>query len=739
MRDRRGLSAGLFVFLVCALIAPTYTGASGVPIGGFLPFLGIGLTDEFKDENDDTFFFADSEASYTGTPLGAGGNPYFDLALLDTGAAVSLLTTASDTAFNIQGEGFRGTETLTIGGATGFLEATINDSLAMFATGLANRMGVAPLNFNTATMVGQSSMSLLTVPPESDLPNVVGIPFAAQYATYIRSDQPQIFTHNERTVRSPQIEFLPLGSGGQGITRRAPITLESPNGFLSPPLYIFNFENILNGDPLTDNPQAPTVLQEPGAYFLSVNVENEGESLDNFQFFFDTGADVTVLSELNATRLGFDVVLDEPEFTIAVVGSGGVHLEVPGFFVDQFTIQAVGGNVTLTNVPVVVLDVTNPADPGNVVDGIVGTNLLAGRNIVIDPKPSTGGGGVGPSLYISDPITTQKNWMTIDVGGNWSTGSNWSDGTVPGPLDIVNVRHISGRGQSINVSTDTTFWELNVSATTSESMLVRVHDGVTLTTFSGMNIEGGGIVDLQHGMLDAQFIEIIGGGKLNGAGIIKTGSGPIPGQVENRNGTVGVGDVGGAGIGTLEIAGRFANAVDGMVAFHVGGLTAGTQYDQLIVDGGVALDGTLLVTLANYGTFTPGVGDAFTLITATDGISGMFETLLLPSGYQWAIEYGVNNVQLSVAALGLAGDFNGDGSVDAADYIVWRKTGGTAEEYQTWRSNFGNTASAPSNASAAGVPEPGTGLMLLIATAASFVSSRVAGGRASGDAPLGKS
>ena len=81
---------------------------------------------------------------------------------------------------------------------------------------------------------------------------------------------------------------------------------------------------------------------------------------------------------------------------MAVVGSGGTNLEVPGFFVESFTIQAIGGNITLTNVPVVVLDVTNPADPGNVVDGIVGTNLLAGRNVVIDPKPSLGGGGVGP-------------------------------------------------------------------------------------------------------------------------------------------------------------------------------------------------------------------------------------------------------------------------------------------------------------------------------------------------------
>src|SRR4029079_5529191 len=42
---------------------------------------------------------------------------------------------------------------------------------------------------------------------------------------------------------------------------------------------------------------------------------------------------------------------------------------------------------------------------------------------------------------------------------------------------------------------------------------------------------------------------------------------------------------------------------------------------------------------------------------------------------------------------GLAGDFNRDGGVDAADYVVWRKTDGTQAEYVMWRSNFGETAS----------------------------------------------
>ena len=45
----------------------------------------------------------------------------------------------------------------------------------------------------------------------------------------------------------------------------------------------------------------------------------------------------------------------------------------------------------------------------------------------------------------------------------------------------------------------------------------------------------------------------------------------------------------------------------------------------------------------------------------------------------------------------LAGDFNRDGSVDAADYVVWRRhlSGNSfvdTANYQTWRANFGRTS-----------------------------------------------
>lgn len=66
------------------------------------------------------------------------------------------------------------------------------------------------------------------------------------------------------------------------------------------------------------------------------------------------------------------------------------------------------------------------------------------------------------------------------------------------------------------------------------------------------------------------------------------------------------------------------------------------------------------------------------------------------------------------------GDFNGDSSVDAADYVVWRKNDGSPAGYNEWRANFGNTSGSGSLAS---VPEP-NGLMLIAVASILFCGTR---------------
>jgi len=69
----------------------------------------------------------------------------------------------------------------------------------------------------------------------------------------------------------------------------------------------------------------------------------------------------------------------------------------------------------------------------------------------------------------------------------------------------------------------------------------------------------------------------------------------------------------------------------------------------------------------------------------------------------------------------LPGDYNQDGTVDATDYVVWRKGLGTIyaqDHYNIWRGNFGETLGSGSGASAnATIPEPTTLVMLMLAAA----------------------
>jgi hypothetical protein len=74
------------------------------------------------------------------------------------------------------------------------------------------------------------------------------------------------------------------------------------------------------------------------------------------------------------------------------------------------------------------------------------------------------------------------------------------------------------------------------------------------------------------------------------------------------------------------------------------------------------------------------------------------------------------------AFLGSPGDYNNNGIVDAADYVVWRKSDGTLAGYNLWRSHFGQPPGSGSGSGGASlfqvaVPEPATFVLLMFASA----------------------
>ena len=542
------------VLLTLALGSATHTAGQSVsaatgqpslnvistPLEGYLPQVGLGLTDRFKDENEPNFYQADRSNAPEGNWLSSNGSPHFEIALLDTGAQVVLLTAEARQNFDLVGNGFAGTETIAIGGASGQLLATIENPLGVYAGGLGNRTSTTgPLMMNSAAMRGMTSFSAVSAPAESALPNVLGLPVISQFATAIRVDQPQIFTHDGKTVRTPQITFDTLGSGDVGIRtsptqviQRAPLTLRPSDSFLSPPFYLFNPLNILDELPLTQNPMTPSIIQ--GAMFLDVDVMNQGHVRNGMSFLFDTGASVSVVSEIVADQLGFDVQVDTPDFFVNVLGSGGVLSQVPGFIADRLELGVTGGDFVLEDVPLVVLDVTDPGSPGNIVPGIIGTNLFVDRNLVIDPKPSAGAGGVGPSLYISGPVTTSRQWGTAAASGNWQTAGNWQSPGTPGSLWQVELTNAAPVDQTVVVSADSTIHRLEIHGSATADIELQVGNGASLTLFSTLTVEDRGALTIQaNAEVDAQLTEQAGG--------IIQGSGTLHGDLLQRGGIVAPG------------------------------------------------------------------------------------------------------------------------------------------------------------------------------------------------------
>jgi autotransporter-associated beta strand protein len=319
--------------------------------------------------------------------------------------------------------------------------------------------------------------------------------------------------------------------------------------------------------------------------------------------------------------------------------------------------------------------------------------------------------------------------------GTWNTSAKWYNGSADAPWVDGNNAVFWGTAGTVTLASAQTVnslafktngYNVTGSTLTLGSSAVSVDSGVTATV-SSVVAGSVGLVKSGAGTLRLTQPNTYSGGTTISAGSIfvtnMTGSGTGTGLVSLAIGGVlgGTGAIGGDvnnsgmvkpgdSIGTLHLNGNYTQVSRGQLLIE---LASAASHDELMVAGNATIAGALSISLV--GGFVPQYNDNFEVMTAAGFGGTKFEFRSfpsLPSGLTWKVSYGATAVTLSVV---LEGDYNFDGAVDAADYVVWRKGNGTIytqADYTIWRLRFGNVAPTGAGTSLTSVPEPTIQLMV---------------------------
>jgi T5SS/PEP-CTERM-associated repeat protein len=411
---------------------------------------------------------------------------------------------------------------------------------------------------------------------------------------------------------------------------------------------------------------------------------------------------------------------------VSVTGAGSQWLNSGSLIVSQFSQAA--------------MSIT---DGGLVQNGVgtVGSAQFAGSNagaVVVDGLHSRwiNQGALNVGSGHDGTLTVTNRGSVSSVGGSIGTTTNTGAGARG-----IGVVTVDGPGSE---------WLLTQSLFIGESGTGTLHitdgglvDGLNATVAANAGSAGAVSVDgpgslwfntfeVFVGTAGSGTVSVTNGGTIRASTIrvdpfgILRGNGTIVGNVLNF-GIVAPG----ASIGTMQVNGDFSQRPTGVLEIEIGG-TSSSQVDVLNV-GAATLDGELRLKLI-AGTIPP-VNVALTatsLVGQFDNVANGQRLTTVDGLGSFVVNYGAGSpfsptqiVLSSFLALGVPGDYNNNGTVDAADYVLWRKGGPLANEvnspgvvnaqdYIEWHALFGSTGSdANLTSSASVVPEPANGSLLL--------------------------
>ncbi|HEX4416110.1 MAG TPA: autotransporter-associated beta strand repeat-containing protein [Lacipirellulaceae bacterium] len=364
-----------------------------------------------------------------------------------------------------------------------------------------------------------------------------------------------------------------------------------------------------------------------------------------------------------------------------------------------------------------------------------------------NPNSTYGGNTVvmAGQLRIDDNATLGNGSGTLVLAGgtlDTTLSRDPSVNPIPNPVSVTGNSSITTNRATVDSTVNVNFTSNSVGGTAGTLTLQNIATSSIASQFevqfSGSGFDFGRPIVIAAGLNNANRTARLNSGNASGT---QTFSGAISGPGSYRRMAGGTTVFTGANTftgdttvegGTLTASGSAATLGGGNVTNTGGVLTISSGVTNAIAN---------TATLSLMGGGTPNLADVGYLALGT-GINEQVAALMLGGFAQANGTYGSSTssatfklneyfsgagiITVGSAVTGVAGDYNGNGVVDAADYVLWRNGGplqnevnsiGTvdASDYTAWRARFGNTSGSGSSLSAgAAVPEPGSCSLLVL-------------------------
>lgn len=445
-----------------------------------------------------------------------------------------------------------------------------------------------------------------------------------------------------------------------------------------------------------------TLSATAGTFTLATPLELAGGKIAVPAFVINANMEIGAFSSVNATgQITIQSASTVRIRNFATVGAGTAIVNNGGTILLEGPLASITGGTTNF-----LGTITGTGRFAGGLNNAAGATIRAqnGDHIIIDTIGRTNAG----MIELSDGTIEYSKSLTNLAGGVISgRGVFRGSSSAPGGTGLTNQGVLAFSAGITDIYGDV---DNNVGAKI-------VDAGASTVTFFDDVINNGDIRTVT-GSRSVFFGSVTGAGTFTGGGVVELEGDLKPGN-SPANVTFG---------GNLEI---------GMTAglgIELGGTIKGAEYDSLTIAGVASLSGTLTTSLING--FVPAAGQSFEILTAAGGVDGTFDSVNLPAlagGLMLNLAYSPTAVTLAVG--GILGDFNHNGAVDSADFVLWRRTlgqtgsalaadannSGTIDhgDYSIWRANFGQTGAAGASATAP-VPEPAS---LTIAIMAACLTS----------------